>query len=645
VGADLRLGRYGAVVAVLLMGCSTATPTIVPTGSGLAPGSPGPVASGALPTPGSPGTSPIDEVSGPSSADLIIAARERGELSDQDAAVYRVLAAFGDERLPAEFQSENEGWEDHLATRDASGMWDQLSAEQREQIAPYFIPPMYAGSWADPAPETGARSTLTAGLGAFGAPLTAAVDPKDCASEQLRGQFYVNVPAAGGKVRIWWRNGIETSAKAGTVASMLAAEIDTNIWPKLTALMSREPLSDAAVGCFNGEDGALDIYLSDRFLGLGTQALTIAYPGKCTNTPTFIIFDSRLIDPASFAAWKYAHEIFHAIQFSYAYAGPCSDYAAMDEATAVWAAEHVYPAEQFEWSGGGIGWASWFGHNTDRLHSHSSSFAEGGYGDWPLFASITNRHGVEAIPLLYEATETVESDLDAIEVVTPGGIDGYWPQFVRDLWDDHQEHNVWTKWDPGIWSNVTYEERGGGGLVEAPRPGGGGILTADRDHHWRIAPWSQSPCITHPDDNPDWGFIEEETVGYWRCTLDRDQGPPSTTSYPQFTRVNELGRQEHEYWFPDEEWPRYVKITNPAWAATTSTSACRVSTNSPTARGPDRSTGRVRTRSPSAAIRTSRTSGAWPSSMATVRSRPARPEPLPVSTRWRSATPARSRSM
>lgn len=557
----MRLGQRGlALITVLAVGCSAATPTAAP-GSPAAPPptSPGLDASGTLPTPGFPPPSPTDEPVGPTSTDLILAAHERGELSDEDAAVYRVFAAFGDERLPTEFQSESAGWEDHMATRDAAGLWDSLSAEQRVAIAPYFIPPIYAGSWADPAAEAGAG--LTAGLGLAGAPMiTAAVDPKDCASEQLHDQFYVNVPAAGGKVRIWWRNGIETSARAGTVASMLAQEVDANIWPKLTTLMGKEPLSDAGVGCFNGEDGALDIYLSDRFLGPGTQALTIAYPGACTNTPAFIIFDSRLIDPDFFSAWKYAHEIFHAIQFAYTYAGPCSNFAAMDEATAVWAAEYVYPADQFEWSGGGFGLASWFGDNSERLYNHNLD----AYGDWPLFSSLSHRHGPELIPMLYQATETVDSDLDAIEIIAPGGIDGYWPQFVRDLWDDHEEHNVWTDWDPGLWSTATYEGLGGGGLVEVPRPGGGGILTVDIDSHWRIAPWSQSPCVTHPADNPNWGFVEQETVGSWTCPLPPEiVEPPPTATYERGARVRTLGREEHEYWFPDEDWPRYIKIKAP----------------------------------------------------------------------------------
>jgi len=101
-------------------------------------------------------------------------------------------------------------------------------------------------------------------------------------------------------VRIWWRNGIETSARAGTIAGLVAQDLDANIWPKLTALMGREPLSDAAVGCFNGEDGALDIYITDITLPGYAEALTIAYPGACTGTRPSSSSTSRV--PATITA-------------------------------------------------------------------------------------------------------------------------------------------------------------------------------------------------------------------------------------------------------------------------------------------------------------------------------------------------------
>jgi hypothetical protein len=488
---------------------------------------------------------------------LILEAQAAGELSAEDAAVYRVFAAFDDDRLPAEFQTENIGWEDHLATREAAGMWDQLSVEQREQIAPYFIPPIYAGSWADPEPA--AANPLTAQLGQIGARAVAAVDPKDCASEQLRNQFYVNVPAAGGKVRIWWRNGVDTSARAGQVASLLVTEIDTNIWPKLTGLMGREPLSDQGVGCFNGEDGALDIYITDRTLPGYAHALTLAYPGACTGTPAFIIFDQPraghdygTMDPAKLQAWQYAHEIFHAIQFAYSYGGPCSAFQEMDEATAMWAAEHVYPTEQFEWDRYG----EWFRSNGQGL------YPQAGYGAWPLFSSITKRHGNERIRLLYEAAQSVSGSYDAIEVIVPGGIDGYWPQFVRDLWDDHADHNVWADWDPGGWTSRAFDA-GQQRWADIPYPSGGGLLTLELGPErgkWHVAPWSANPCQLPRE--VAW-MKEYETIGRWRCPLLEGDLPPAVASYERKASINSVGRVEHEYSFADEDWPRYISIEQP----------------------------------------------------------------------------------
>lgn len=514
------------------------------------------------PAVGTPGPEPTPDLSAPSSTQLILDALESGALTPEEAAVFRVFAAFGDERLPAEFQSPGQGWDDHLATRDAAGLWNQLSAEQRAQIAPYFIPPIYAGSWADPeATSRTAGQLAMTGQGAAALPLTAAVDPTDCASEQLHGQFYVNVPAMGGKVRIWWRNGIETSAAFGSAASALAAQMDAKIWPVLTQLMGREPLSDGSQACFNGEDGALDIYLSDRSLEYGASAQTIAYPGRCTDSPTFIILAEKTV-AGGLPFWVVAHEFFHAIQYAYHYAGPCDEFVGMDEATAMWAAEHVYPDQQFEWFrlGGATQFSEWFRKNEDTVYWHQP--ACGPYCGWPYFASLTKRHGVQKMPDLYEATEAAVSDFQAIEAVTPGGIRGYWPQFVRDLWDDHEAQNVWSEWDPGLWSSFSYELGPGGGPVEVPRPGGGGILTKDSATHWRIAPWAANPCESS-SANPNWGFLEQETIGTWLCPLNPNEELPSEATFPLNARVFWLGRQEHELWFADDDWPRYIKINKP----------------------------------------------------------------------------------
>lgn len=503
---DLRLMRQGAnplgsvALALVLIGCGAVSPdppsdrtTEEPSTSEAPTASAGPDA-------------PAPEPTAPSALNLILDAHANGDLTDEEAAVYRAFAAFGDVRLPDEFRSDT-GYDDGLALRAAAGMWDELSTANREALAPYFIPPMYAGSWADPAVDS------TVSLAKHPARGPVALNPTDCASEQLRDQSYVNVPAIDGRVRIWWRDGIETSASFASAASAVAAEIDATIWPTLTGLMGQEPLSDQAQECFNGEDGALDIYLSDRTLEWGADAMTIAYPGRCTETPAFIIVAEDTVVDDGLPSWVVAHEVFHTIQYAYHYGGPCDAFTAMDEATAMWAARHTYPDDQFEWTGGTLfnprSYADWFRQRENNLYWHGMTCY--GYCGWPYFASVTERHGIERIADLYEATEAAGTDFEAIDAVTPGGFRGYWPRFVLDLFDDHPGWNVWRDWDPAPWSRLT------------SHAGGGGIPTADPggDARWRFGSW-ETPCA-RAGEMTDMSLISDEILGQWRCVPNADQ--------------------------------------------------------------------------------------------------------------------------
>lgn len=553
-GTALRLAPL--VIGMVLLAAACGAPpdgSDAPAPASAAPASPAPTDIGVDPGASDAPPPPV-EPRPPSSAELIAAALGRGEITPEEAAVYRAFSAFGDERLPAAFRSDLEFREDHLALREAAGLWDRLSDEQRDALAPYFIPPIYAGSWADPEPE--ARGVAPAGIPVAAAG-PAAVDPTACESERLRDGLYASVPTAGGAVRVWWRHAGPTAVRDGNLAATLAAEIESTIWPAFTGLMGRTPLSDAAVGCYHGEDGALDIYLTD--VDLAAAALTIAYPGRCTATPAFIVVGAGTLSAPDFHPWKIAHEIFHAFQYAHGYGGPCAAFSDLDEASAMWAAEHVYPRVQFEWAGEGSGgYASWFRWNFESLFSHEN--APSGYASWPLLASITHRHGVAQIPALYAAAEQVSSGIDALEVVTPGGLDGYWPQFVRDLWDDIDEFDVWRTWDPGGWSSTAFAEDGS--AIPVPRPGGGGILTRDSTgptHLW-IAPWDDAACRYPPGRM--WGPASETSVRF-ECPIGPDADLPSRARYTARASVWGLGRQEHVLAFADEEWPRFISIEQP----------------------------------------------------------------------------------
>ncbi len=353
---------------------------------------------------------------------LIDAAVERGQITPATGLAYRVYAAFGDPRLPARLDGDDIGAVgDDAALRAVTAAWPTLPRKIRAALRPFYRPPLYKGSWA--------------GRGAALAAPQAGAARCD-SDEELRDKFYVNVPTANGKVRIWWRNGTPYSAKLGTAASRIAKEVNNSIWPKLTALMGRAPLSDAGVKCYHGEDGRYDIYLYfDKDLKGGASALTIAYdPARCTHTPAFTVVDVR----QRTTRWEIAHELFHAIQFAYTYHSSCKDYEAMDEATATWAGNYVYPSDDLEHEYLGL---------LSRINGLYGSFGFVGYNDWTFFYSMTQHYGNASMRKLYANTESFD-DIDAIDHTVPGGIDHFWPVFIADSWNQAPllDSSFW-KWD------------------------------------------------------------------------------------------------------------------------------------------------------------------------------------------------------
>jgi hypothetical protein len=377
------------------------------------------------------------------SRNLIEAELEAGSISEEQALLYRAYAAFGAPGLPARFRGDNLGYGDDSVMREVADAWPTLSPTTQAALEPFFRPPMYEGSYAKPfAPRAPLRSrTLVS-----------------CESEQLRDKFFVNVPTANGKVRVWWRNGRPTSAKLGTAATKIAQEIDATIWPKLTTLMGREPLSDAGEECFNGEDGRLDIYLMDGSIGKGDHALTVAYPGRCDQTPVFIVINALY----GITRWEIAHEIFHAFQFSYDYKGPCKEYALMDEATATWAGNYVYPTDNVE-------------HEYDdfisRIWNLYCCLGPLGYPDWTLYYSLTQHQGNPKIPSLYANVASYEDDIKALDATITGGLTKFWGTFVKDTWNQPPLDDSFRVWD-GI-EEVAYRD---------PAPNDGGVSLVSGQH-------------------------------------------------------------------------------------------------------------------------------------------------------------------
>jgi len=93
-----------------------------------------------------PETPPLDEPGGPNSLSAIDQALADGEIDEESAILYRVYAAFDDDRLPSELDVG--GLIDAGSVlRDANERFETLSTPAQEALRPYFVPPIYAESW------------------------------------------------------------------------------------------------------------------------------------------------------------------------------------------------------------------------------------------------------------------------------------------------------------------------------------------------------------------------------------------------------------------------------------------------------------------------------------------------------------------
>ena len=133
-------------------------------------------------------------------------------------------------------------------------------------------------------------------------------------------------------------------------ATGVGAAIDAKIYNSLNILMGRVWLDDTGCtteeGVENGGSGALDIYLmhgmTDRGLEVGCNAPPT--PGWVILNADRPIGDDTHIGMVQTAA----HEMFHAIQDSYTYLQEAGTYLWMQEATAKWVEDYVYPNAQSE---------------------------------------------------------------------------------------------------------------------------------------------------------------------------------------------------------------------------------------------------------------------------------------------------------
>jgi hypothetical protein len=110
----------------------------------------------------------VSPSSGPSSGHLIDAALAAHTIDEETAFKYKVFAAFGDARLPANLLGNDSSVFESSAVETLNDRFDSLSPATQEALGAFLLRPSSIGSWADPgAGSTSSHSieTSSAALG------------------------------------------------------------------------------------------------------------------------------------------------------------------------------------------------------------------------------------------------------------------------------------------------------------------------------------------------------------------------------------------------------------------------------------------------------------------------------------------------
>ena len=407
------------------------------------------------------------------SAELIEAARVAGTITEEEAFVYRVFAAFGSPALPAQYQGRPSGQLDDPVVRELPLRFTSLSPTAQAALLPLLYPPAYEGSWG--APPLAVASPLTA-LRADAANNSRKLKRKKSkrAAQALTVAGVIDPcrpdlpgytpPLAPGwsflrteNFKVWYRNAptsfssdYYTVDQARQAAVEVAAVIDP-IYVKLRGVFGDTLLPDEGLAC-NGGDGLIDVYV-DR-LGRSAKAQVEPYPpGACARPGWIWISADVALDPYE-ARNILAHELVH-LWHLVPNRADCSDprWGILDEASATWAFdfvndergdnyEHQFAVPSFL----GNGYFADHFSGEWRMRPFAANqpvpaHGNNGYADYPFFEWLSRTLGPQTVRDINAATahtnpqQSFELGLSGYG----GGLRALWPAFALAAWNDHEE--------------------------------------------------------------------------------------------------------------------------------------------------------------------------------------------------------------
>jgi hypothetical protein len=330
----------------------------------------------------------------PTSTELIEKDQAAGSLDAEMALLYRVFAEFNDPQLPAKYSGRSDDFFEATALQEAASLYATLSDSARQLIAPYLVFPDFSSA------TTFAASSQLVMASSLRA---AAVAPPS----------YATIEWIPGVVKVGWDQNSPLAAALEATARALQVEVQTTIWPKLTSFLGAPAAGKRIL-----------VLLSDQSAS------------NASNTTSDDCLTSK-VTLYQTQNWAVTHELTHALLNLNFPSAACNNHDTfwMNEATATWAQQFVYPP-------GNLGdeqtTAPFF--LRDPESSLFALTAQHQYGAYLWFFRLAGQ-GNDFSPVVatWRAADGGKESLEAIESVLQGsGLGGFadqWPKFGLDNWN------------------------------------------------------------------------------------------------------------------------------------------------------------------------------------------------------------------
>ncbi len=356
-----------------------------------------------------------------------------GDITAGEGLLYKLQAVFEPDLLPEAFQGGSTYAAESTLFDDVTAILDQVSGTERDAILPYLYAPFHVGSWWDLR-----QKRLRAER----------ADPQAPAPKNLSGEIlesWQKIDTADGHVRVWYEGAAQLPH-----AQAVAGAMSTVVWEKLTTLMGRDPLGDGN----HGGDARYDFVVMEMdggLFGLCNQVFGfLDLIPACDESPTYIQVNTRKgIDSVPSTV---AHEFMHALQRSMDFNG-CEEYRWLREATATWAMDDCFPADDWESQRIVVGGTTLPRHFLDAPGQSLDTWTAGGspysYGAYLFFQYLSKTFSPQWIRYIWEAAGAGDSALAVESGLQAGGSTDFeerWPQFSRFLWNQDPVRKL-DEWD------------------------------------------------------------------------------------------------------------------------------------------------------------------------------------------------------